>query len=93
MFTGIIEEVKAEGNQEKLDFVARHLYEITADIIMCLLIMDDASRAPELFKKSAYVYVNFAAAEVAKHVDFIRNADAANLAYYRQAEAEEAENA
>ena len=89
----VLEEVKAEGNQEKLDFVARHLYEITADIIMCLLIMDDASRAPELFKKSAYVYVNFAAAEVAKHVDFIRNADAANLAYYRQAEAEEAENA
>ena len=45
----VLEEVKAEGNQEKQDFVARRLYEMTADIIMSLLIVENATRAPELF--------------------------------------------
>ncbi len=84
----VLEEVKAEGNQEKQDFVARRLYEMTADIIMSLLITEDATRAPELFEKSANVYVRHAEAEVAAHYDFVKNFKAEDLAYYRQVEAE-----
>ncbi len=84
----VLESVKAEGNQEKQDFVARRLYEMTADIIMSLLIVEDATRAPELFEKSANVYVRMVDAEVAGHYDFIKNFNADDLAYYRQLEAE-----
>ena len=84
----VLEEVKAEGNQEKQDFVARRLYEMTADIIMSLLIVEDATRAPELFEKSANVYVRMAHAEVAAHYDFIKNFNAADLDYYLQLETE-----
>lgn len=55
-----IESVKEKNNQELQDFLARRLYDMTAEILMSLLIIDDASRAPELFEKSANVYVRMA---------------------------------
>ena len=79
----VLEAVKAEGNQEKQDFVARRLYETTADIVMSLLIVEDATRAPELFEKSANVYVRMADADVAAHYDFIKNFNADDLKFYR----------
>ena len=89
----VLADVKAEANQEKQDFIARRLYEITADIIMSLLIIEDASRAPELFAKSANVFVRHAEEEVLGHVKFIDSFSADDLAFYRQqaAEAEAAE--
>ena len=44
-----VNAVKEAGNQEMQDFVARRLYEMTADTIMSLLILDDATRSQELF--------------------------------------------
>lgn len=79
-----VSEIKSEGNQEKQDFVARRLYEITADIIMALLIIEDASRAPELFRKSANVFVRHAIEEVDGHYDFIKGLKAEDLEFYRQ---------
>ena len=79
----VLGEVKAENNQEKTDFVARRLYEMTADIIMSLLIIDDATRAPELFAKSAQVYVRHAEAECCGHYHFIKNFKAEDLESYR----------
>ena len=55
---------------------------------MSLLIVEDATRAPELFEKSANVYVRMAHAEVAAHYDFIKNFNAADLDYYLQLETE-----
>ncbi len=52
--------VKELNNQDAQDFLARRLYDMTAEIMMSLLILDDASRAPELFAKSANVYVRMA---------------------------------
>ena len=49
--------VKELGNQAAHDFLARRLYDMTAELVMSLLILDDANRAPELFAKSANVYV------------------------------------
>jgi len=79
----VLGEVKAENDQEKIDFVARRLYEMTADIIMSLLILDDATRAPELFAKSANVYVRHAEAECSGHYDFIKQLKKEDIEYYR----------
>lgn len=81
----LVNDVKAEGNQEKQDFVARRLYNITADIIMSLLIIEDATRAPELFSKSANVFVRHAVEECNGHYDFIKSFTFDALAFYKQA--------
>ncbi len=87
-----IAKVKEADSQCVLDFLARRLYEMTADIIMSLLILDDATRAPELFTKSANVYVRHAEAEVEGHYGFIRNFRPEDIEYYvaQQKEAAEA---
>ena len=48
------------------------------------MIIQDATRAPELFAKSALVYVNYAEAEVEKHFNFIRKFKAEELENYRK---------
>ena len=75
--------VKAMDSQDAHDFLARRLYEMTADIIMSLLILDDASRAPEMFGKSANVYVRHAEAEVAAHATYIANFKADDLESFK----------
>ena len=79
----LLEALKNNTDQEKLDFMARHLYEITADIIMALLILDDATRAPELFAKSAHVYVRLAESEVSKHLTFMSDLSSEDLLNYK----------
>ena len=54
--------VKEVQDQELLDFTARKLVEMAADIIMCHLLIQDASKSSELFSKSAHVYLNYAEA-------------------------------
>lgn len=71
--------VKEAGNNDLHDFLARRLYEMTAEIIMSLLILDDATRAPELFVKSANVYVRYAEATVAGHYAYIKEFKAEDL--------------
>ena len=77
----VITEIK---DQELLDFCARRLVEMAAHIIMGHLLLQDASRSSELFSSSAHVYVRYAEAEVEKHVDFIRQFTADDLAYYKK---------
>ncbi|MBQ4294556.1 MAG: acyl-CoA dehydrogenase family protein, partial [Prevotella sp.] len=83
LYEEVLGEVKDENNQEKIDFVARRLYEMTADIIMSLLILDDATRAPELFAKSAQVYVRHAEAECNGHYAYIKNFNSEDLEHFR----------
>ena len=71
-------------NQELLDFVARRLYEMAAVCVMSHLLLQDATKAPELFAQSLNVYVNYAEAEVEKHFNFIRKFQAEELASYRK---------
>ena len=77
-----IEKVKTDGNQDEHDFLARRLYDMTGDIIMSLLIISDASKAPELFAKSAQVYVRAAEEEVTGHAAYIKSFDAADLKFF-----------
>lgn len=85
-----INYVKAAGNNDLHDFLARRLYEMTAEIIMSLLILDDATRAPELFAKSANVYVRYAEGSVAGHYAYIKEFKAEDLADFLAVAPEEA---
>ena len=78
-----IERVNAYDNQDVHDFLARRLYNMTADIIGSLLLIEDASKAPELFKKSANVFVRMAEEEVIGHASYIKSFDPADLANFK----------
>ncbi|MBQ7539580.1 MAG: acyl-CoA dehydrogenase family protein [Bacteroidaceae bacterium] len=89
LYDEVLTKVKDAQNQELQDFLARRLYEITGDIVMSLLLLDDATRAPELFEKSANVFVRHAEAEVNGHVAYIRAFRAEDLPSFRAKEVEE----
>lgn len=83
-YEACLDKVKAAANQDEHDFLGRRLYDMTADIVASLLILDDATRAPELFEKSANVFVRMAEEEVmgkaayiqAFHADDLKNFEA-----------------
>ena len=74
-----VEKVKASGSQAEHDFLARRLYDMTADVIMSLLILADATKAPELFAKSAQVYVRAAEEDVVGHAAYVMAFNAEDL--------------
>lgn len=86
LYEQAISYVKETGSQEAQDFLARRLYDMTGDILMSLLILDDATRAPELFSKSANVYVRYAEEEVIGHYTYIKNFIAEDLVNFRAIE-------
>ncbi len=88
-----VEKVKASGNQAEHDFLARRLYDMTADVIMSLLILSDATKAPELFAKSAQVYVRAAEEEVVGHAAYVMAFDADDLKNFVAEDSEEEEEA
>ena len=66
-FNAATTAVREKEDQELLDFAARHLYEMAADIIMSHLMLQHAAKAPELFEESMNRYLDMTEAEVAKH--------------------------
>ena len=83
-----IANVKALENQDAQDFLARRLYDMTAEIVMSLLILRDATKAPDLFEKSANVYVRMAAEDIIGKSAYIKAFKAEDLANFRAAEPE-----
>ena len=81
-----IANVKALGNQDAQDFLARRLYDMTAELVMSLLILDDATRAPELFAKSAQVYVRMTEEDVIGKAAYIKNFQVEDLGNFRAVE-------
>ncbi len=79
-----IDYVKAQDNQDVLDFSARKLYEMTAYTIMSLLVLQDTMRNAELFTKSLVIFVNHAESEVARHQNYIHCMNAEVLENYKQ---------
>lgn len=73
LYEAAINKVKEANDQAVHDFLARRLYNMTGDIVMSLLILDDATKAPEMFAKSANVYVRMAEEEVLGHSAYIQN--------------------
>ena len=79
LYEAAINKVKEANDQTVHDFLARRLYNMTGDIVMSLLILDDATKSPELFAKSANVYVRMAEEEVLGHSAYIQNFQAEDL--------------
>ena len=78
-----INYVKEQNDQALQDFLARRLYEMTADIIMSILLLEDATRAPELFKKSINVFLRHAEAECTAHYTYIKAMKADDLENFK----------
>lgn len=83
LFEAAINKVKEANDQAVHDFLARRLYNMTGDIVMSLLILDDATKAPEMFAKSANVYVRMAEEEVLGHSAYIQNFKAEDLESFK----------
>ena len=83
LYEAAINKVKEANDQAVHDFLARRLYNMTGDIVMSLLILDDATKAPKMFAKSANVYVRMAEEEVLGHSAYIQNFKAEDLESFK----------
>ena len=83
LYEAAINKVKEANDQAVHDFLARRLYNMTGDIVMSLLILGDATKAPEMFAKSANVYVRMAEEEVLGHSAYIQNFKAEDLESFK----------
>jgi hypothetical protein len=81
-FETTISQVIDTKNTEYIDFMARRLVEIAGHLLMSNLLIIDASR-DDMFARSAEIYVNFAAAEINKHISYIDNFDLDNVGIYK----------
>lgn len=88
LYEEALEKVKADDNQDEQDFLARRLYNMTAIIIQSLLLIEDASKAPELFAKSANVLVRMAEEEVTGSSAYIKAFTPADLEHFKVVEEE-----
>lgn len=91
VYEAALNRVKDLNNQDAHDFLARRLYDMTCEIVMSLLILDDATRAPELFTKSANVYVRMTEEDVLGKAAYIQNFQVEDLSSFRAAEESAAE--
>ncbi|MCR5198541.1 MAG: acyl-CoA dehydrogenase family protein [Prevotella sp.] len=92
IYEDALNAAKALDNQEAFDFLARRLYDMTCELVMSLLIIRDAAEAPELFGKSAQVYVRMAEENVLGKAAYIKAFRVEDLDSFRAVEpaAEEA---
>lgn len=86
LYEQAVEYVKEANNQDVHDFLGRRLYDMTVDIVESLLILDDATRAPELFTKSANVFVRMAEEEVVGKSVYVKNFIAEDLNSFKAEE-------
>ena len=77
---------KGLENQDAFDFLARRLYDMTCELVMSLLIIRDAAKCPELFEKSANVYVRMAEENVLGKAAYVKNFSVEDLESFKAAE-------
>lgn len=82
----VVKVGEGRENEGYADFMARKLVEMAGYTIMGWLMLDDAKRGGEEFRRSAHVFVNWAQAECMRHLDFINRFDPADMAAYKPAE-------
>ncbi len=83
-YESAINKVKEMESQDAQDLLARRLYDITAEIIMALLIIADASKAPELFAKSAHIFVQMVEENITGKIAYINNFKVTDLVNFEQ---------
>lgn len=79
----MVETVVAAKDEEYLDFHARRLVESAGHIIAGYLLLQDANKNQELFRRSAEVYVHYGRNELVKNYNFIAQSRIEDLAYYK----------
>ena len=79
----LIEVVEEPKDTEYHDFHARRLVECAGHIIMGHLLLQDAHEKPELFRRSAEVYIHYGQIEVVKHHNFITKSRIEDMGYYK----------
>ena len=87
LYEKAVNYVKEQGSQEVHDFLARRLYDMTAELIMSLLITDDATRAEgelrKRFADSANVYVRMAEEDICAKAYYVMHFTEADLSSFR----------
>ena len=83
LYEAAINKVKEANDQAVHDKLVDRHDNMTGDIVMSLLILDDATKAPEMFAKSANVYVRMAEEEVLGHSAYIQNFKAEDLESFK----------
>ena len=83
MFEKLVEIVTEPKDSEYLDFNARRLVESAGHIIMGYLLLISANDAPELYRRSAEVYVHYGQTEVIKNYNFVTKFRIEDLGYYK----------
>ncbi len=82
-----VKYVNDANNQEMHDFLGRRLYDMTAEIIMALLLIEDASRAEgdlkARFTDSANVYTRMVEENVCAKAYYVMHFNEADLAAFR----------
>ena len=79
-----IDYVQSYGNTAYTDFMARALVEMSGDLVMSYLLITDASRYnSESMTRSAKVYVNLAAANIARNLQFIYSVKPEEIELYK----------
>ncbi|MDR2056727.1 MAG: acyl-CoA dehydrogenase family protein [Dysgonamonadaceae bacterium] len=84
IYEQLVTEVADTKDNEYIDFQARRLVECAGHIILGYLLLLDSNRAPEIFKRSAEVYISYGEAEVHKIREFIKGFNIESLSYYKQ---------
>ena len=82
-YSECVARVREAGDNELQDFLARRLYDMTGEIVMTLLLLRDATLAPDMFLKSAKVYAAMAAETVAGKSSYIKSFDKEDLSAFR----------
>jgi len=82
LYENAVNRVVDAKNPEYIDFQARRLVEMAGHIIMCYLLLIDATR-DSMFAKSAEIYLKFAEVEVRKHATFIKHFEVEQIDKYR----------
>ncbi len=88
LYEDALNTAKALDNQEAFDFLARRLYDMTAELVMSLLIIRDAAARPDLFLKSANVYVRMAEEDITGKAAYIKAFTPDALCSFRAVEQE-----
>jgi alkylation response protein AidB-like acyl-CoA dehydrogenase len=83
MYEKLVELVAAPKEEEYLDFHARRLVESAGHIIAGHLLLQDANKNQELFRRSAEVYIHHGQIEVMKNYHFVTKARIEDMAYYK----------
>ena len=84
LYESLVAKVVETKDNEYIDFQARRLVEAAGHTILGYLLLLDANKAPEQFRRSAEVYINYGEAELKKIRNFINDFNIDDLGYYKQ---------